>query len=90
MVYIVERYLPGLTQSDLLRGLTLLTQEQLRSEPSSVRYLGSTVVLADEACFCQFQAPSLGAVADANQRAGLPFDRIVPVLPVTLTKGAPE
>jgi hypothetical protein len=87
MVYIVERYLPGLTHSDLLRGLARLTKEQLQAEPSLVRYLGSTVVLGDEACFCQFEGPSVEAVADANDRAGLPFNRIVPALTVTPTTG---
>jgi hypothetical protein len=47
-----------------------------------VRYLGSTVVLEDEACFCQFEGPTEAAVAEANRRAGLPFDRIVSAVTV--------
>ena len=43
-----------------------------------MRYLGSTIVLGDEACFCQFEGPSEAAVAEANRMAGLSFDRIVP------------
>lgn len=54
--------------------------EQLEREGTAVRYLGSTIVLGDEACFCHFDGPSEAAVADANHRAGLPFDRIVPAL----------
>ena len=81
MVYVVERYLPGLSRSDLLQGLSRLEQE------SAVRYLGSTIVLGDEACFCQFEGPSEAAVAEANRRAGLSFDRIVPAVSVRPTKG---
>ena len=52
-----------------------------------MRYLGSTIVLGDEACFCHFEGPSGAAVAEANRQAGLPFDRIVPALAVRSTKG---
>jgi hypothetical protein len=84
MVYVVERYLPGLRHSNLLRTLPELERatEELRAEGSAVRYLGSTVVLEDEACFCHFDAPSAAFVVEANRRAGLAFDRIVPALAV--------
>ena len=83
MVYVVERYLPGLLRSDLLRGLSRLEQlEDRAGEAPAVRYLGSTIVLRDEACFCQFEGPSEAAVAEANRRAGLPFNRIVPAVTV--------
>lgn len=49
--------------------------------------LGSTIVLGDEACFCQFEGPSEEAVAEANRTAGLSFDRIVPAVTVRPTKG---
>ena len=35
-----------------------------------------------EACFCQFEGASEAAVAQANERAGVPFDRIVAVVTV--------
>ena len=82
MVFVVERYVPGLFQSDLLRGLTRLEQADSGEEEQAVRYLGSTIVLKDEACFCQFDGPSEAAVAEVNRRAGLPFDRIVPAVTV--------
>ena len=87
MVYVVERYLPGLSRTDLLPGLSKLERaiEDLRGEGTVVRYIGSTVVLGDEACFCQFEGPSEEAVAEANRRACLPFDRIVPALLVHST-----
>jgi hypothetical protein len=88
MVYVVERYLPGLHRSELLRGLLRLEQGSEKTEyRTEVRYLGSTIVLRDEACFCQFEGPSSDAVAEVNRQAGLPFSRIV--LAVTVhPKGA--
>ena len=89
MVYVVERYLPGLSRSGLLRGLSRLEQmmEAEQGDEPAVRYLGSTIVLGDEACFCEFEGPSEAAVAEANRRAGLSFDRIVPAVTVRPTKG---
>jgi hypothetical protein len=74
VVYVVERYLPGLDQRSLESSLGRL-RDATRGTP--VTYLGSTIVPTDEACFCQFDGPSEEAVADANRRAGVPFDRIV-------------
>ena len=83
MVYVVERYLPGLSRSDLLRGLLRLEQAGERTEcGTEVRYLGSTIVLRDEACFCRFEGPSSDAVAEVNRQAGIPFDRIVAAVTV--------
>jgi len=84
MVFVVERYLPGLAHTDLLHELAMLERRQeLRDEARVVRYLGSTIVLGDEACYCRFEGPTEAAVAEANREAGLPFDRIVPVVTVT-------
>ena len=84
MVYVVARYLPGLSHSDLLHELAMLERsEELRDETRVVRYLGSTIVLGDEACYCRFEGPTEAAVAEANRRAGIPFDRIVPAVTVT-------
>ena len=84
MVYLVERYLPDLDQRRLIRMLGKLGKaaEELRAEGTPVQYLGSTIVPGDEACFCQFEGASEAAVAQANERAGVPFDRIVAVVTV--------
>ena len=84
MVYVVERYLPGLDQRRLVPMLGKLGQatQELRIEGTHVRYLGSTIVPGDEACFCQFEGVSRAAVAEANERAGVPFARIVAAITV--------
>ncbi len=89
MVYVVERYVPGLCRSGLLAALARLREatRELRNEGAPVRYLGSTIVLEDEACFCQFEGPSEAAVAEANRRAGVPFDRIVAAIAVLPAAG---
>ena len=88
MVFVVERYLPGLSQAELIYSLGRLVSETDDSrEGVPVRYLGSTIVPGDEACYCQFEAPTGAAVAEANRRAGVPFDRIVPAVTVD-PKGA--
>jgi hypothetical protein len=87
MVFVVERYLPGLASSGLLQGLSRLEQSPQGCEAAVVRYLGSTIVLGDEACFCHFEGPSAAAVAEANRRAGLAFDRIVEAISVKPTEG---
>jgi hypothetical protein len=92
MVYVVERYLPGLSRADLLPRLSRLepVSEDLRRSGVEVRYLGSTIVLEDEACFCEFESPSETAVAEANRRADLRFDRIVPAVLVQPTQRSGE
>jgi hypothetical protein len=89
MVYVVERYLPGLAHRELLQSLQRLGMAtgERRSEEAPVRYLRSTIVPGDEACFCEFEAPSSASVAEVNRRAGLPFHRIVPAVSVSPTKG---
>jgi hypothetical protein len=84
VVYIVERYLPGVSSSELERMLAGLRRStlELRGEGTPVRYLGSTIVPDDEACLCQFESPSQAAVAEANLRASVAFDRIVPVIAI--------
>ena len=84
MVYLVERYLPDLDQRRLVRMLGKLGKatEELRAEGTPVQYLGSMIVPGDEACFCQFEGASEAAVAQANERAGVPFDRIVAAVTV--------
>jgi Protein of unknown function (DUF4242) len=85
MVYVVECYVPSVSSSELERALVALsrTTRQTRGEGTPVRYPGSTIVPDDEACFCQFEGPSQAAVAEANRRARVAFDRISPAVAVS-------
>jgi hypothetical protein len=83
MVYVVERYIPGY---EPLRRSYRFGRAHSGSDPSRVRYLGSTIVFSDKACLSQFQGASAAIVADANCRAGLPFDRSSPPSPLSPPK----
>jgi hypothetical protein len=87
VIYLVERYLPGIAAAELERALERLeeTTRELQREGAEIRYLGSTIVPEDEACFCQFDAHSEELVAEANRKAGIEFDRIVSALAVAST-----
>jgi hypothetical protein len=77
--FVVERYLPGMSE-EALRGE--LARLDAATAGTAVRYVGSTILVEDEACFCYFEAPSAAAVADVNGRAGVAHDRIIAAVPV--------
>lgn len=82
--YLVERYLPGVSEDELRSALHRLPQAAAGTE---VRYIGSTILMEDEACLCHFEAPSAAAVAEVNGRAGITVDRIVAALLVVPPRG---
>jgi Protein of unknown function (DUF4242) len=82
--FLVERYLPGMSEEALRRALERLASA---TRGTGVRYIGSTIVVEDESCFCHFDASSADAVAEVNERAGMPLDRIVPALRVAPAAG---
>jgi hypothetical protein len=82
--FVVERYLPGMSEEALRRALKRLAPA---TRGTAVRYIGSTILVEDEACFCHFEAPSAAEVAEVNQRAEMPLDRIVPALQVVPATG---
>jgi hypothetical protein len=78
--YLVERYLPGLSEADVRSGVarTQVACTELAAQGADVRYLGSIFLPLEEACFCRFDADRVESVAQANQRARFPFARISP------------
>jgi hypothetical protein len=77
--YLVEHYWPGVTV-EAFRGAT----ERVRAaaaamarEGAYIRFLHSTMVPADEAAFCAFDATSAELVEQAYARAGVRFERLV-------------
>ena len=82
--YLVERYLPGMTSEQLAAaaGSAKRTTEAMRREGTPVQYLRSTFIPGEEKCFCLFEGPSAEVVRTANDRAQLPYDRIVEAMHV--------
>jgi hypothetical protein len=81
-IFLVERYLPGLTEATAISLATRLetASRALRAEGPSARWLGSTVLLYEETTFCAFRARSTDAVQALNEHASAPYERIVEAL----------
>jgi hypothetical protein len=83
--YLVERYLPGLSEADLRAALKRLGEAcaELSSSGKPVRYVGSMFLREEETCFCRLDGDSPETAAQANEIARLPFARITAALPIT-------
>jgi muconolactone delta-isomerase len=78
-VFMVERDLPGITPEQLAAAQKRAIQigKELTAEGRQVRYIRSTFVPGESKCMCLFEAPSPENVREANERAQIPFTRIV-------------
>jgi hypothetical protein len=88
---VVERYPPVLKAwtGRRLRRLQQSTPQHADLAPTA-RYLGSRIVIGDDAGYCHFEAPSPQAVTVASRGVGLPVDRIVAAVALKPTTGAPQ
>lgn len=59
------------------------TGREMTAEGVSVRYIRSTFVPGENKCMCLFEAPKMENVRVANERAGIPFTRIVEAADLT-------
>ncbi len=85
-MFAVNRYLPGLTATQL-RALHRALAEgarRLSAEGPVVRYVRSTYVPARSQCVCLFAADTAEAVARANEIAQVPFTNIDEALDLVL------
>ena len=82
--YLVERHLPKFNSDQLIAaaGRAKSVTAQMTQEGTPVRYLRSFFIPGEEKCFCLFDGPSASAVQQANERAELPFERIVEAIHV--------
>ncbi len=78
--YLVERYLPGLSEADVRAALSRAEAAcaELCAAGTEIRYRGSIFLGLEEACFCRFDSDRPEAVAEVNHRAQLAFARISP------------
>jgi hypothetical protein len=78
-IYLVERDLPGITMEQLAAAQKSAIQsgKELTAQGREVRYIRSTFVPGENKCMCLFEAPNPENVREANERANIPFTRIV-------------
>ena len=76
--YLVERYVPNSAGGDLevVTGRDRDGAALMSADGAPVRWLFSTLVPADEICFCVFESPSEDAVREANERTENRYERI--------------
>jgi hypothetical protein len=84
-VYMVERDLPGITMEELATAQKKAIEmgKELTAQGREVRYIRSTFVPGENKCMCLFEAPNSAHVREANERAQIPFTRIVPAADLT-------
>jgi len=78
-VYLVERNMPGVTTDQLAAAQKRAIKSgiDLTAEGRAVRYIRSTFIPDEQKCMCLFEAPNPENVREANERAEIPFTRIV-------------
>lgn len=84
-VYMVDRSLPGITMEQLAAAqqAAIETANKSTAEGKPVRYIRSTFVPSDARCMCLFEAGSPEAVRDVNDRAKIPYTRVVEAADLT-------
>jgi len=84
-VYMVERNLPGIKMEQLADAQKAAIQagQELTAEGKAVRYIRSMFVPGENKCMCLFEAPNSDNLRAANERAKVPFTRIVPAMDLT-------
>jgi uncharacterized protein DUF4242 len=84
-VYMVERDLPGVKMEQLAAAQKRAIEagKELTAQGQEVRYIRSTFVPGQNKCMCLFEAPNPENVKAANERAQIPFTRIVEAMDLT-------
>ncbi len=83
--YVVQRDLPGITPDQLtaagLRAKTCCAE--MTDEGQSVNWIRSYFLPESQQTHCYFQAETADAVKEANDRAQIPFSKILEVQEMT-------
>ena len=77
--FMVERSLKGISMNDLgaAQKAAISTAADMTKQGTPISYVRSTFVPDTGACMCLFKADSAASVKALNEKAKLPFDRIV-------------
>ena len=84
-VYMVERNLKGISMEDLAgaQKAAIATAEIMTATGDEIRYIRSTFAPEDGRCLCLFDGQSADQVKSLNDKAGLPYDRVVEAMDLT-------
>jgi hypothetical protein len=87
-IYMVERQLPGITMDQLAgaQQAAISTSQQFTNQGKAVRYIRSTFVPGEAHCMCLFEASNANLVKEVNEKAKIPFTKIVEALDLTPAK----
>jgi hypothetical protein len=84
-LYVAIRHIPTLTQ-DALKGAGARINTcavGMQTEGCDVRWLRSFFLPETSQTHCYFEAPTRDAVVDLNERAGMPYERLLEVAQMT-------
>lgn len=83
--YMVERSLQGISMTDLgaAQKSAIRTAEEMTWQGTPVSYVRSTFIPESGQCMCLFRAEDESSVKALNEKAKLPYERIVPALDLT-------
>ena len=80
--FMAECFWPGVTRllvEDAGRRAGHAAQ-RFNSNGAFTQYVGTILVPADEIALCMFEAPSIDAATELNERAAIPFERILEIV----------
>lgn len=83
--FMAERSLKGISMGDLgaAQKLAISTAAEMTKGGTPVSYIRSTFVPESGQCMCLFSANDAESVKSLNEKAKIPFDRIVVALDLT-------
>jgi len=83
--YMVERDLPGIEMEQLAAAqkAAIKTSDRFTADGKPVRYIRTTFVPGEAHCMCLFEAGNPELVKEVNEKAQIPFTRVVEALDLT-------
>jgi hypothetical protein len=84
-IFVAIRHLPGLS-ADGLKGAGARIKScaaGMQTEGTDVRWLRTFFLAESDQTHCYFEAPTREAVADLNERAGLPYVQLLEAAQMT-------